>query len=40
MSVFRSGSGCPGSAGFSGSTGYYYNYHRIDDLQIVQSCTF
>ena len=29
-----------GFLGFSGSTGYYYNYHRIDDLQIVQSCTF
>ena len=29
-----------GFLGFSGSTGYYYNYHRIDDLQIVQSCSF
>ena len=29
-----------GFLGFSGSTGYFYNYHRIDDLQIVQSCTF
>jgi hypothetical protein len=29
-----------GFLGFSGSTGFYYNYHRIDDLQIVQSCSF
>lgn len=29
-----------GFLGFSGSTGYFYNYHRIDDLQIVQACNF
>ena len=27
-----------GFIGFSGSTGYYTNYHRFDDLQILQEC--
>lgn len=27
-----------GYIGFTGSTGYFYNYHRIDDLQIRQVC--
>lgn len=27
-----------GFIGFSGSTGYYSNYHRFDDLQILQEC--
>ena len=27
-----------GYLGFSGTTGYYHNYHRFDDLQILQEC--
>jgi len=27
-----------GYIGFSGSTGYYSNYHRFDDLWVVQEC--
>ncbi len=27
-----------GLIGFSGSTGYYTNYHRFDELQILQEC--
>jgi hypothetical protein len=23
---------------FSGSTGYYTNYHRFDDLNVVHTC--
>ena len=27
-----------GLIGFSGTTGFYTNFHRVDDLQIVQEC--
>ena len=27
-----------GYIGFSGSTGYYHNYHRFDELQILDEC--
>ena len=27
-----------GYIGFTGSTGYFYNHHRIDDLRIQQAC--
>jgi len=28
-----------GYIGFSGTTGYYTNYHRVDDLRVMQNCT-
>ena len=27
-----------GYIGFSGTTGYYHNYHRFDDLAVIDSC--
>ena len=29
-----------GFIGFTGTTGYYTNYHRFDDLEVQEACTF
>jgi len=29
-----------GYIGFTGSTGYYTNYHRFDDLEVEEACRF